>query len=164
MKTLTLLRHAKSSWSDSTLDDFDRPLNKRGKHNAPFIAQKLVEKGFSPELILASPAKRAKITTKFVSQAIDYPLKDIIWDKNIYSLGMAYLVSLIQKQNSRHQHILLVGHNFELTDFANFLCTKEVDNIPTMGAYSMNMEIDNWSEVRNKCAELAFFEYPKLYK
>jgi phosphohistidine phosphatase len=164
MKTLTLLRHAKSCWSDTSLNDFERPLNKRGKRDAPFIAKKLVEQDFSPQVILASPAKRARITTTFVAQELNFPLQKITWDKSIYVLGMDYLVKLIQKQHSEYEHILLVGHNFELTDFANFLCVKEVENIPTMGVYSMNMEIDSWSEVGNKCAELAFFEYPKLYK
>ena len=163
MKTLYLLRHAKSSWSDASLNDFDRPLNKRGKRDAPFIANKLVEKRFFPQLILASPAKRAKITALCVAEAIKYPLEEIIWDKDIYSLGMDYLLKLIQKQDAKLTHILLVGHNFELTDFANFLCPEEVENIPTTGVYSMNMDIENWSELGSQCARLSFFDYPKRY-
>lgn len=145
------------------MHDFDRPLNKRGKRDAPFMAKKLVEKRFSPQIILASPAKRAKITTNFTAKAIKYPLEDIVWDKNIYALGMEYLIELIQKQDSKYTHILLVGHNFELTDFANFLCHQEIENIPTMGVYSMAMKMENWSQLKRKCAELAFFAYPKLF-
>ena len=91
MKRLYLVRHAKSSWKDPDLDDFDRPLNKRGKRDAPLMGQKLRQADVRPDLIVSSPAKRAAKTAKIMAGQIEYPVKKIIWDESLYAAGIVTL-------------------------------------------------------------------------
>ncbi len=84
MKYIYLIRHAKSSWGEVDISDFDRPLNKRGKKDLPFMANRLKEFGIKPDLILSSPAKRAQKTAKTIAETIDYDMQDILYEESLY--------------------------------------------------------------------------------
>ena len=99
MKTIILVRHAKSSWKDLSLDDFDRPLNKRGKRNAPFMGKELKKRQIMPDLILSSPAKRARKTAVAIAKAIDYPKKKIKYNENMYHTSASYLLEMVRNQD-----------------------------------------------------------------
>jgi len=156
-KTLYLLRHAKSSWKDFSLSDFDRPLNKRGKHDAPFMAEKMREKGIQPDSIISSPAKRAKRTAKIFSDILEVPL---FLESKLYEADVNEVLWIIQKAFETQDTVMIVGHNPELTLLNDVLCDKEIFNIPTAGIVALSF--DTYLIQENKGKQL-FFDYPKIY-
>lgn len=162
MRQLILIRHAKSSWSNPSLDDFDRPLNKRGKRDAPFMAKLLSGKNIHPDIIISSPAKRTKLTALEFATQLGIGTNAIIWNDKLYLASLTTLIKIVKKLDDNVKIVLIVGHNPGLTDLHNFLCKQEIDNIPTCGIVSMKTD-RNWSEISSKDFELDFFEYPKKY-
>jgi phosphohistidine phosphatase len=164
MKTLYLVRHAKSSWEEVGLADFDRPLNKRGKKNAPFMGKILKKSGFIPDLIVASPAQRAKITAEIFAEELNYPLQKIIFDEEIYEANPIKLLQIIKNQQNNIEKLMLVGHNPALTLLANQLTpTVRIENIPTAGVFAVRWETNSWAEIQTQQAQFLFFDYPKKY-
>jgi phosphohistidine phosphatase len=133
MNVLTLIRHAKSSWKDPALTDRERPLNKRGRRDAPEIASRLHSIGQTPSIILSSPALRALITAKNVAQDMGRDFDQILVLEEIYFQGVAGLMSAVGRVVKGNSNVCLVGHNPDLTDFANLLGDMDIDNIPTAG-------------------------------
>jgi phosphohistidine phosphatase len=155
MKYLYLIRHAKSSWSDLDVDDFDRDLNKRGKKNAPFMAKILKKKNLSIELILSSPAKRAIKTANAFSKELNVDVESL---ESIYEAEVEDLKIMITKKFKKHDSIAVVGHNPSLNEFLELVGIDSIDNIPTSGIVGLSF---NSNELKN--ANLLFFEYPKKY-
>jgi phosphohistidine phosphatase len=165
MKTIILVRHAKSSWKDLSLDDFDRPLNKRGKKDAPFMGKKLKERQIMPDLVLSSPAKRARKTATAIAKAIGYPKKKIIFDDNMYHASAGYLFEIIRNLDDKHGAVMLFGHNPDFNDLADMLLKKNpVHNIVTTGLYCIKFNVDQWQNVREEKGESVFYDYPKRYQ
>lgn len=164
MKKLFLIRHAKSSWSDTTVSDFNRTLKKRGKKDAPFMASKLSETGANPDLILSSPAKRAKKTACFMAKGVGYSTDLIVYDDNIYSASKEELLNILRKIDEKYNEVYLVGHNFAITDLAVALTDVTLDNIPTSGVVAMECQIKNWSDIAPGCGKILFFDFPKRYE
>jgi phosphohistidine phosphatase len=165
MKTIVLVRHAKSSWKDPSLDDFDRPLNKRGKKNAPFMGEKLKDRQIMPDLILSSPAKRARKTAISIAKTIEYPKKKILFDENMYHADTRYLYELVKNLNDENETIMLFGHNPSFNDFADMLLKNNLtNNIPTTGVYCIRFHVNQWKKVQEGKGEFIFFDYPKLHK
>ena len=146
MKTLTLLRHAKSSWKHPGLDDFDRPLNKRGLRDAPAMGERLAQRESLPDRCLSSPAVRATATAVAVAEALGYPVDAIAWEPRIYEAASASLLDVLRAQPDTARHILLVGHNPGMTDFANALTGDSLDNLPTAAAYTLTLPIEHWRD------------------
>ena len=161
MKTLYLFRHAKSSWEDSSLGDFDRPLNERGKRDAPIMAERLLKKEVLPDLILSSSAKRAKKTAKKVAKGIGYPKKEIEYKRAIYDSDEDDLLKLIKQISDSYESLMLFGHNPEFTGFANDLADEAIDNIPTAGVVCIEFEVENWADIEIGKGNMVFFDYPK---
>jgi phosphohistidine phosphatase len=164
MKRLCLIRHAKSSWADPTLRDFDRPLNKRGKRDAPFMGKKLAERKIKPDFILSSSAKRAKQTVKSVAKAIDYPSKRIYFSEAVYLADENGLYRILRSCDDKVNTLLLVGHNFGITDVAVSISGVQIKNIPTCGIVAMKFDLDSWQQVQPNTGRLLFFDWPKKYK
>jgi phosphohistidine phosphatase len=165
MKTIILVRHAKSSWKDPGLDDFDRPLNKRGKKNAPLMGEKLKERQITPDLVLSSPAKRARKTATAIAKAIGYPKKKIIFDDNMYHADARYLFEMVRNLDDKYETIMLFGHNPDFNDLANMLLKKSsVHNIVTTGVYCIKLNVNQWQKVREGKGESVFYDYPKQYQ
>lgn len=163
MKTLYIVRHAKSSWKDQKLDDFERPLNKRGRKNAPFMGATLKKRGVMPDFIMASPANRAAMTARIIAFQIDYPLEEIFYDESLYGIGARDAIDLIKVINDDVSRLMLVGHNPGLTSLANRLGDDPVSNIPTCGVYAVRLDISSWEKMNDRCGKTEFFEYPKKY-
>lgn len=159
MKKLYIIRHAKSSWSDETLEDFERGLNKRGKANAPMMGGRLKEKGVMPDIILSSPAKRAKSTAEIIAKEIGYK-KKVLFDENIYEANVDELLKILMALDDKNKTVFLVGHNPSLNDLAQYYLDFE-ENIPTCGVVEIGFESDRWAEIEPKNAKLLFFDYPK---
>lgn len=163
MKTLTILRHAKSSWDDSSLPDHDRPLNARGKRDAPIMAERLRHAGIRPSLILSSSAVRAWSTAKKVAQEISYPAEFLQRDEALYHAGLSRLLQILNEQDEGFNSILLIGHNPGLTDFANYLVPDLTDNLPTCGFVSVIVKNDTWDFHTVDDVELVAYDYPKKH-
>lgn len=163
MKKIILIRHAKSSWDDPNHTDFERPLNKRGKRDAPFMGKLLKKKNIIPDLIISSPAVRALTTAQIISEELDYPKKKIVIEDSIYESGIKEIESLIQKLDNKYKTVILFGHNPTFTSYANHLGDKHIDNLPTCGIVGLKLDIDNWNEVERGKGKVYLFEYPKKY-
>ncbi len=163
MKILYLVRHAKSSWKYSGLDDFERPLNKRGRKNAPFMGGVLKKRGVLPELVLSSPATRAAMTARIIAAEIGYPLEDIIYTESMYGTGERGMIAIIKQMDDEISKLMLVGHNPGMTSLANAMGNDPVSNIPTSGIYCVHLDIPSWEMIRDRCGKTEFFEYPKKY-
>lgn len=162
MKELILIRHAKSSWSNPLLDDFERPLNKRGEKNAPFMAKVLKQKGLTPDLIISSPSIRTKQTLDYFIQEFDYK-GEIIFEESIYEAPFENLLKVIKNIDDKYKTIFLFGHNPGLNDLVDFLIGNFEENIPTSGVLKLNFDIKKWENLKEKIGILEFFIYPKMF-
>lgn len=160
-RELVLIRHAKSSWGDSALDDFDRPLNARGKRDAPEMGERLSMRGCFPDLFLSSPARRARKTAGGIARALDYAKGDIRLDARLYMRGVEGLCAAVREIPEERRRAFLVGHNPDLTDFAEWLTGESLVNIPTCGVVAVRMNIPAWSAAGKNAGTLLFFDYPK---
>ncbi len=161
MKTLTIVRHAKSSWKDHTLRDRDRPLNQRGERDAPIMGSRIAAAGIRPSLILSSPAKRAWTTAKTIAHEINYPTEFLQREDDLYLASVNRILDVLVAQDSGFNSIMLFGHNPGLTDFANYLVPGLTDNLPTSGVVAVTFEQDDWSLYDLPQTTLALYDYPK---
>jgi len=161
MKRLILTRHAKSSWDDRRLSDFDRPLNRRGKQAAPLMGQRLAEKNIEPDAIITSPAKRARKTAGLIAKEIDFDRAAIEEDETIYEASLTDLLALVKNLDDSQHEVMLVGHNPGFTELGNFLADKRIDNLPTCGILCIDFPAESWSEIDAGAGKLVFFDYPK---
>ena len=161
MKTLTIFRHAKSSWDFPDLTDHDRPLNKRGERDAPVMAERLQTAGIRPSLILSSPAVRAWRTARILARHIGYPVEFLQREPGLYHAGVNKLLDIIAVQDDGFNNIVIVGHNPGLSDLANELEPGLTSNIPTAGFAALQIETDDWDLRRRGSVKLMAFEYPK---
>lgn len=158
MKTLLLLRHAKSSWDDPAQDDHDRPLNQRGYMEAPRIGCFILEKGLVPDLIIASTARRAKDTADLVLRACGYP-GDLKLEPGLYGAEFRIFTQLIQALPEKAACVLLVGHNPDIEDLIHRLTGEHVA-VATATLAQIKLPLENWRDIdqidshKNK-AELA---------
>ena len=161
MKRLFLCRHAKSSWKDLSLDDIDRPLNKRGKENAPEMGRRLNAQGIRPDLIISSPAKRALKTARCLAKELDFDKKKIRIMEEIYGAYAEELLEIIRGIDNDAELVIIVGHNPETTVLANILGDLDIDNVPTCGIVALDFSVVSWAQVRKGKGTLAFFDYPR---
>ena len=163
MKNLYLVRHAKSSWENRNISDFERGLNDRGKRDAPFMASILKKKKIKINKLLSSPAARALITAKIFANELEIKENEIVTDENIYEADRKDLLEIIMRTDDTINNVMLLGHNPGLTYLSNYLCNYEVDNIPTCGIICMQLNYDSWRFLGHKSCSFIFFEYPKKY-
>ncbi len=163
MKTLILVRHAKSSWKDMTLRDKDRPLNKRGKRDAPFMGQKLKGLGIQPNMIWSSPAKRAFTTASHLADALGFLKEDIEIKNRIYGGSSTEIIDMIKDADASIQTLMVFGHNPEFTSIANQFSTTYIANVPTCGIIRVQFDIESWDELSKENAKVFSFIYPKMF-
>lgn len=163
MKQLVLIRHAKSSWSDYNIKDIERPLNKRGNRDAPFMGELLMEKEIIPDVIYSSPAVRAFITSEIIAQKVNYPTEKIINKSEIYEASANGLLNIISSFSNKNEIVMMFGHNPGFSMLANYLCNSFVSNMPTCSVIQLNFDFDNWQEITADSGTLISFEYPKKY-
>ncbi len=161
MKTLTLVRHAKSSWGDPGLIDRERPLNKRGERDAPVMGKRIFDAGMRPALIISSPAVRAWSTAKIIAKELGYPVEFLQQENGLYLASLESLLDVIATQDPGINSLMLFAHNPGLTELANYLSPGLTDNLPTTGVASFNIETDDWMLYDRPKAELTVYDYPK---
>lgn len=162
MKTLLLLRHAKSDWDDPSLRDFDRPLAARGKRDAPEIGKALRKRGPLPDFILSSPAARAKATIKAVVKSAKIKL-DIEYDEAIYGASSAELVTLVNRLPDPSSCAMMVGHNPGFEDLVGRLSGSH-ERMPTAALACLEFQVKKWSDVGEQEGKLVWLLTPKELK
>lgn len=160
MKILTLIRHAKSDWSSDSGSDFDRQLNARGKKAAPMMGRRMVDANILPDLLVCSPAQRAKVTAELIAEELDYNQTDIIYKPEIYEARVSTLIKLITEFPA-HEHIAMIGHNPGLSDLAEWLCPEGSDWLPTCAILSLQLAVTNWDAINEHCASVLRYDYPR---
>jgi len=160
-KTLIIVRHAKSSWKDSTLNDIQRPLNKRGNKDASKMGKHLDKKKIIPQAIFSSSGLRALTTARLISVEIGMKPTEIIVEDDLYTFNSEQLLDAIKTFPDDYEKIMVVGHNPAVTDITNFLSGSEIDNIPTCGVAILKLSVDSWKDIEKNTAKLSRFDYPK---
>jgi len=162
MKSIFLLRHAKSSWSNPGLEDQHRPLNKRGKRDAPLMGERLKARNEDLDIILTSPALRAITTAELFADACGFPAEKIVHESDLYFSGARSLQSIIINQDDQYRALMLVFHNPDITEFANSIdATNQIYNMPTCGIVKLVSDIYLWRDWSRSNTEFEYFDYPK---
>jgi len=161
MKQLLIIRHAKSSWNLSTLNDFDRPLNERGLRDAPMMGKRLFDKGIAIDAFISSTAKRAFTTATYIANAYGVQEKDIIKVPELYHAAPSVFYKVIKGVNDNFNNIAIFSHNPGITDFVNQLTSATIDNMPTCAVFAIRADTDSWKDFDKVTKEFWFFDYPK---
>lgn len=159
MKALFILRHAKSSWKDSSLADFDRPLNARGRKAASLIGQFIGRQGIEPDVVLSSPAVRARETIEIVRDSAALRV-DIGYDERVYEASAASLLEVISRIEDKNDTALLVGHNPGMGDLVQVL-TGRAEHMPAAALAKVTLEARKWSEVLGTRGRLEWLARPR---
>ncbi len=160
MKTLLLLRHAKSSWKEAGKRDFDRPLNERGRRAAPLMGEHLRKLQLAPALILCSPAERARQTAALFDEAAALPPELLNYDERIYEASVEQLLEVVSGVGASVNPLLLVGHNPGMEELIRRL-TNESAQMRTATLARIELDTNDWSNVREARGTLAFTISPK---
>ena len=163
-RILVLVRHAKSDWSTAGLSDFDRPLNNRGRNDAPSMGKRLKEKNIIPDLIISSPAKRAAETAKLIAQEVGYGEDDIQWVEKLYHCPSFIFEDVILEAAipAHTKSVFIFGHNPGITDYANDTINDfSIDNMPTCGMAGLSFDAEDWNSFPSAKHNLLFYDYPK---
>jgi phosphohistidine phosphatase len=161
MKTLMLVRHAKSSWKDRGLPDRERPLNKRGRRDAPLMGERLARQDVRVDLIVSSSAVRALATAEAMAEPLEYAWDEIVVDGRLYEADVEEILEVIEEQDEWVDHLMVVGHNPALTALVNCLSSLDIDNLPTCGVVVLRYDIETWAEVEETEPVDVDFDYPK---
>lgn len=163
MKTLFILRHAKSSWKDPEILDHDRPLNKRGRHDAPLMGKLLRDQNITPDLIISSTAVRTETTANLVAEACKYK-GEIVFDNSLYNAEPIDVLNLLSKCSDRYNSILLVGHNPTVEEIIEMLTGSPEITMSTCALAHLTITIEKWTDLNKKQvakAELVHLWSPK---
>lgn len=163
-RTLVLIRHAKSDWSTVGQPDFERPLNERGKRDAPVMGNRLKARGLLPDLMIASPARRAADTARLIAAATGYDTRHIRWVDRLYHAAAAVFDDVLMTEAipDEAKTVFLFSHNPGITYFANETTDAlNIDNIPTCGMVALTFNAEHWRDYPVARHSLLFFDYPK---
>jgi phosphohistidine phosphatase len=161
-KILLLVRHAKSSWDDPSLSDFERPLNERGKKDAPEMAKRLKSKKLKIDAFVSSPAKRARQTCKYFTREFEPKKKNVVREPQLYEAGEESFYDVISGFKNKWDSVAIFSHNPGINAFANSLTDGRVDDMPTCGVFAIKIGADKWKDFRTAKKEFLFFDYPKV--
>lgn len=159
MKTVFLVRHAKSSWKEPRLADIERTLNNRGRRDAPFMAGILRERGAKPQRLFSSPAVRALKTAGALE--IELGVGAVSIEEELYGAASGDLLRLIRSSNDTWVEIMIVGHNPGLLDLVNLLCGGGADRFPTAAAACIDFETSSWKRIEGGAGRIRFLTDPE---
>ncbi len=163
MKKLIIVRHCKSSWSDMSLSDFDRPLNNRGTNDGDLMSGKLIENLSSVDLLLSSSSNRTVLTSKFFIDKIN--INKIKYEDELYHADYKTIINKIKKVDNIINKLMIIGHNPGLTYLVNHFSKIRLYNLPTTGIVIFDFLIDNWKEIdKIKDLDPSWIKFPKDYK
>lgn len=161
MKTVCLIRHAKSGQKDDpTVEDFDRGLIERGLNDASWCGRRLNESAIEPQVLVSSPAKRALKTAQLVAKQISYPPEEIVTDRMIYDGNTQDILAVINKSDEKYERIALFGHNPSISSLLKYLSEREVEEMKTAAIACLQFDVNAWKEITGKKGKVTFFDAP----
>ncbi len=160
MKTLVLVRHAKSDWNDPFLSDFERTLNKRGIADAPLMAIRFTEKSINPDLIISSPAVRAITTCKYFADELNYDEDKIQLVQDIYDASAGGVLNIIGDTDDSVNTLMLFGHNPAISNLSSYLTSMNFGEVPTCAVVCIEFSFKHWKDIHKNTGILKFFDYP----
>jgi phosphohistidine phosphatase len=165
MKTVYLIRHAKSSWDDLTLPDKERPLNERGLRDAPFMGMQLRAKAARIDRLITSPAKRALVTATYFAVALGLPAEQILIEPGIYESQPDDIIDILRTLSDNYTTVALFGHNPTLTALTNLFggLEEKLDNLPTCGIIRIDADVNHWIDFKEDMGFITEFHYPKQF-
>jgi len=163
MKTLYLIRHAKSGWSKPNISDFEREISSKGKKDINTIGSYLSLTGIKPQLILSSCALRAQQTADLLATKISYRGKKH-YLKELYLTGSEDIKEIISIQDDNIDSMFIIGHNPQLHELANSLITEHISKFPSLGIIAIDFKIGSWNDIETKKGSIDFFIFPKQFK
>jgi phosphohistidine phosphatase len=161
MKRLLIIRHAKSSWDNAELTDFERPLNKRGERDLPDMAIRLKNKGFQIQGYLSSPAKRAITTAIAHAQAFGIKAESIVQDHRLYHASSRSILQVLSEMKDNIEFLAVFGHNPGLTHLIQDLSDFDLWNLPTCAVCGIELDIDSWKQITETKGKKFYYDYPK---
>jgi phosphohistidine phosphatase len=164
MKTLYLIRHAKSSWEEPGVADADRPLVPKGLKKTKLIIDFLIKRNTTVDLVISSPAVRAFETAKLVAAGLDYPAGKIKTDRKVYDGYYDRILDIIYGTPNTIDSLMIFGHNPTITQLANLFLHPGIDNMPTSAVVCLTFPTDKWEEIPSSEAVKEFFITPKMLK
>ncbi len=162
MKTLYIVRHAKSSWDYDGINDIDRPLKKRGIEDAYLLSQILSKKIGTPSVFISSSANRALHTAMIFTYAFNYPLSHLKISKSLYSFSDGYLIKTVKALDDSFNSAIIFSHDHGISDFVNKFGDKEFDHVPTCGVVGITFNTDHWKNI--KTGRTILTEFPEFHK
>lgn len=160
-KTLYLVRHAKSGWTNMHLGDFNRTLNQRGLRDAPEMGQRLQKRGLKPEIILCSPAQRARQTAELFIKAFGGTMDGVHFDDRIYEADHKTLLTLIRLLPETCSSAMLIGHNPSIGWAANQLSDVGIEQMPTCAIATIELSSSRWKDMGKEATRLLDFDHPR---
>ncbi len=161
MKRLTLMRHADAQWKDPDMNDFDRPLNRRGQAEAESIGRRLIELALAPDLIVTSPARRAAMTAEIIVRETSLPPRSIRYEEPLYLGGAPEILKLVRTIGPRVSHLMIIGHNPGISELAHLLAPrKDMEGLATAALRSITFDLEQWSDVSPSLARDSMNETP----
>lgn len=161
MKTLLIVRHAKSSWKDPALLDHQRPLNKRGKKAAPEMGKRLRKKGLWPDIIISSDARRAMDTAVSMAEMLILSPKLIRQNPAFYHSTPDRILDAVHQFEDKWKQVMLVGHNPGFTELANRFYPHTIANLPTAGVVELRFKTGVWRRIHRDNLDFSSFDFPK---
>ncbi|OEK07222.1 hypothetical protein BFP71_02220 [Roseivirga misakiensis] len=161
MKTVFIVRHAKSSWKHPHLTDFERPLNGRGKRDLPDMVDRFSQMDYKIDLILTSPANRALTTAMAFSEALSVPKDRFLAKENLYHASIRTIRDELSQVQDDHNTVMIFGHNPALTSLIEMLSDFSLYNLPTCAIYGISFEMSSWKKISNASGKKVYYDFPK---
>ncbi len=162
MKTIYIIRHAKSSWANFDQSDFERPLNEKGNNDAPEMAKRLLNKKITIDVFISSPALRAKQTCEHFCQMYKVPLKNIVFNETLYHAPEQVIKNAVSTIDDKFDSAAMFIHNPGITDYVNTLTKKvQIDDMPTCAIFAVEADVQQWKDFSKAEKTFLFFDYPK---
>lgn len=161
MHLLTLVRHAKSSWDNPELSDFERPLNERGRRDAPRMAAWARQALGVPDRIVSSPALRAITTARLFADTLGIDSHQLLIQPRVYEAALPTLLRLVRGFDDEARHVMLFGHNPGLSELAHALARCPFDDLPTCAVVQIALPVDHWAQLAEHDGTLRDYQFPK---
>ncbi len=161
MKKLLLIRHAKSSWDSAAISDFERPLNDRGKHDAPMMAKRIKDKKIKIDAFVSSPAKRAKKTAEIFMKEFNFKEEDLVLMPSLYEASVNDFYRVIENLDDKYDTVAIFSHNPGIAEFINSLECSAIFSMPTCAVFALQISTKQWEDFDDAAKELLFFDFPK---
>ena len=164
MKTIYIVRHAKSSWNYTGIEDIDRPLKNRGITDAHLISKKLCKKIAKPDIFLSSSANRALHTAMIFAENFNFPLSNFVIKKSLYSFSDGYLVKTIMALDDALDTAIIFSHDHGINTFVNKYGDQDIPHVPTAGIIGIEFNTAHWKSIKQKKGKTVLVEFPKFYR